>query len=90
MSLTINTSKISGVLLPDGWHEVKPGTFAIDTFELGVEVHRADNAAEKEFIVEYNGGLGFRFVTNSGPDDDFIEIKAAPLTSIRAVRYSAV
>jgi hypothetical protein len=33
MSLEINENLVNAVLLPDGWHEIKCGSFFIDAYE---------------------------------------------------------
>lgn len=34
MSLAINPDKVTEVLLVDGWHKVKKGTFSVDAYEF--------------------------------------------------------
>jgi hypothetical protein len=75
MSLLIDVRKITAVLLADGWHNVTPGTFNLDSFEFGVG----------DDCIHYggNGGVcstGFEFKDDNG------DLIAGPLTAVLAVR----
>lgn len=79
MSLAINPANVTGVLLADGWHDVEPGSFAIDAYEY----------VEPDGFVALGGGTvagvpstGFAFALAA---EDQFGI-TGPLTSILAVR----
>lgn len=82
MSLAIDTAKVSGVLLVDGWHAVIPESFDLDAYEY---VYPREN---KDDILVHGGGqsgvcaCGFMF-REEGVDG----ILSGPLTAIIAVRY---
>lgn len=81
MSLAIDVTRVVSVLLADGWHEVKKGTFVLDAYEYGV-------STEEGFDLLHGGGragvcsTGFQFVTSQ--DDRLVEM-SGPLTAILAV-----
>jgi len=85
MSLAINEYAVTAVLLADGWWQVKPESFFLDSYEF-MENGSADSR------VSHPGGrsgicpTGFSFV----PDDDSDQFVKGPLTSIIAVREHLV
>jgi hypothetical protein len=50
MSLAIQASTVRAVLLADGWHEIEPGSFDIDAYEIG-----------ESYDAAYKGGLSAKF-----------------------------
>ena len=87
MSLAIDVDKVKGVLLSDGWYEVKDRSFVLDSYEYLWWPEGADGAKIEEPDVVHGGGqsgvcaTGFTFKGNEG---DWI---SGPLTAIEAVRY---
>lgn len=83
MSLAINPREVTAVLLTDGWHTVRTGTFTIDSYEYV----RPSKNPDKDGLLLHGGGhsgvcaAGFEFTTT-----DSGEIVCGPLTSIHAVR----
>jgi hypothetical protein len=82
MSLLINPAKVSRVLLADGWHDVKPGSFYLDSYEYG-EMY--ENHGDVKFDMQFRGGVcslvpstGFSFDTGMGR-------VRGPITAILAV-----
>jgi len=77
MSLAIQTNDVVGVLLADGWHEVKRGSFDLDAYEF-----------EKDQVEVHGGGksgvcaTGFTF--RDLDDGCFM----GPLTSVLSVRIA--
>jgi len=84
MSLAIDINKISDVLLVDGWHDIKEGSFSIDSYEY-LFFYKGDDAT-----IVHEGGQsgvcesGFVF-TDRGTDN----CVAGPLTSILAIKVSS-
>ena len=76
MSLAIDIGRVTAVLLVDGWHEIRDGTFNLDTYEF--QQGDASVHAEGDSGIS---GTGFSF--KSGAD----EFMAGPLSAILAVRY---
>ncbi|MEV0374832.1 hypothetical protein AB0I10_34485 [Streptomyces sp. NPDC050636] len=74
VSLAINPDAITAVLLPDGWHDVRSGTFVLDAYEY-VEGDDVTHGGGQSGIC----ATGFEFATGR-------EWIAGPLTSILAVR----
>ncbi len=75
MSLAIDVEHIDEVLLPDGWHTVGRGSFALDAYEFiedGVLSHGGGNSGVC--------ATGFVFKEVEG------SYLRGPLTAIRAVR----
>lgn len=71
MSLWIKVEKIDGVLLADGWHDIKVGSFYCDAFELMEDSYSSQPKHES---------TGFGAISVDG-------VKFyAPLSSILAVR----
>ena len=78
MSLYIETEKITGILLSDGWHEIVPGSCGHDAYEY---------IQEDRFIAQPKAettGLGWR-ETIVGDDNNSRRVYAA-LNMIHAVR----
>ncbi len=78
MSLEIDVAKVRAVLLPDGWLDIKVGTFEVDAYEF-----RSD-----KMLVHAGGqggvsATGFRFRDNSN------NLVCGPLTTILAMRTLA-
>lgn len=91
MSLAIDPGEVTAVLLVDGWHEVEPGSFYLDSYEFA---EPGDNGH-----ILHGGGdsgicaVGFACTTVLSPLGGEIEIPlsfastiSGPLTSILAVR----
>lgn len=79
MSLLIDAKTITGVLLADGWHNVVPDTFGLDSYEYiyGDYDHLMHGGG--------NSGVcatGFTFSEELGTSI------SGPLTAILAVRHS--
>lgn len=79
MSLYIEESKVSSVLLADGWHSVLDNSFETDSYEF----HSGDYLTVGGGAVPGVPHTGFRFT-----DDDYNTV-AGPLTAILAVRTLA-
>ena len=80
MSLAISVESVAAVLLSDGWHEIKAGSFELDSYEFGYPF----NNAEMKFI--HLGGQGGVCATGFQFDEaDGIRFYG-PLTAIQAVR----
>lgn len=85
MSLAIDVSTVTAVLLPDGWHNVADHSFDIDSYEF-VEPH-PDSHRDPYALL--SGGQephipasGFRFIEDDGEATPI----EGPLTSVLAVR----
>lgn len=66
MSLAIRAKKIEAVLLEDGWHEVKRGTFWWDAFEvLAAELDDPDFCFQTD-VAQGAESLGFGFTDDRG------------------------
>lgn len=76
MSLAIDIGRVTAVLLVDGWHEIRGGTFNLDAYEFQQEDASVHGAGDSRVCA-----TGFSF--KSGAD----EFMAGPLTAILAVRY---
>lgn len=78
MTIEITTTGVTAVQLPDGWHEVRVGSFK-------VAPHLYDNRSGPDdglgFLHEVEAGSGFTFVTLDGQN------VSGPLGSIVAVRH---
>lgn len=81
MSLFIDVERINRILLPDGWHDIKLGSFLVDAYEF-VETGSNPNS----FTLLFGGGTsslipssGFSVIDQTG-----VRI-VGPLTSILAV-----
>lgn len=75
MSLSIEVQKVTGILLPDGWHEVVPDSLWFDAFELIEPGDRYSAQPKAE-----STGISWQEPTNAGV------AFYAPLTSLLAVR----
>ena len=99
MSLAIDVEKVKAVLLSDGWHEIMPKSFSIDSYEFleypdGYDHkkggwHQRDkfNETMTPFILHGGGNNG---VCASGfwfREKVSREVVFGPLTSILAVKY---
>ena len=71
MSLAIREQEVVGMLLADGWHDVEPGTFFIDSYEY---IHEDGSLSV--------GGIGAGFHAEDLKQGEM----AGPLSSILAVR----
>jgi hypothetical protein len=75
MSLTIDASKVSAVLLADGWYEISDGSFKLDAYEF--------LSGGRTLLVAGSGKagseLGFGFNCNGN-------YFRGPLTAVLAVR----
>jgi hypothetical protein len=80
MSLAIQIDKVTHVLLPCGWYEVKNRSFDTDAYEF-VEGERPLGGGDG-VLVPYTG---FRFVVKDDSEGPDLVIKG-PLTSVLAVR----
>ncbi|MEU1509947.1 MULTISPECIES: hypothetical protein [unclassified Kitasatospora] len=72
MGLHVNANEVVAVLLSDGWHGVKPGTFAVGPFAFGSSMEGGS--------IDIAGQPGFRFTTQDGP------VITGPLSSVLAVQ----
>jgi hypothetical protein len=83
MSLPIDPSTVTAVLLADRWHVVGQGSFTLDTYEFEYaeepEVLHGVGAGEY-FSGTRGGGQGFRFIEGR----DYV---SGPLTAVLAVRH---
>lgn len=80
MNLTVPAADVVAVLLPDGWHDVRPGTLAVDVDGLTLAVPDAQDGWRE---VDHGNGPGVRFVEPGGT------VVVAPLAAVLAVRRSA-
>ncbi len=81
MSLPVQIKKIVGVLLDDGdWHEVRPGSMAVNKFELA----DGDDTLIRGGSIPGVSSTGMVFQENEGG-----RMIACPITSVKAVRYRA-
>ncbi|MCC2641383.1 MAG: hypothetical protein K0S45_1796 [Nitrospira sp.] len=79
MSLAVQIKKIVGVLLDDGdWHEVRPGSMAVNKFELA----DGDDTLVRGGSIPGVSCMGLAFKENEGG-----LMIACPITSVKAVRY---
>lgn len=76
MSLAINTDKVTGVLLADGWHDVKGKSFDLDSYEYVWEDRLVHGGGASDVCA-----TGFTFTDGQGSR------YAGPLTAIQAVTY---
>lgn len=76
MSLAINISEVTEVLLADGWHDVADTSFDVDDYDFSED--KVILPIRERGPVPY---AGFQFKTNSG------ELIAGPLTSVLAVKH---
>ena len=82
MSLAVQIKKIVGVLLDDGdWHEVRPGSMAVNKFELA----DGDDTLVRGGSISGVSCMGLAFKENEGG-----LMIACPITSVKAVRYRVV
>ena len=72
---SIDVAKVRGVLLADGWHEVKTGT----SFEVGSYGYMKGGQGVPPQL--FDRKAGFTFMDNHG-------LVTGPLTSVLAVRTS--
>ncbi len=83
MSLAIDVTRVTHVLLADGWHEVADGSFTVAPYEFG---RPADTRADDLAVLYNSGSMG------TGPMGfEFTEARTSaliggPLTSVIAVR----
>jgi hypothetical protein len=79
VSLYINTNKVTAVLLADGWHDVVPNTFDLDSYEMhdGAE-YLLLGGGQADGVCQ----IGFGFIEEEEPDTTVY----GPLTSILAVK----
>lgn len=83
MSLGIKIDLVRCVLLADGWHWVRPGSFDIDAYEfLDGEVTTLEGG-ECQVVAS----MGFRFEEPDEMEKERFEVVIGPLTSILAVKY---
>ncbi len=81
MSLAVQIKNIVGVLLDDGdWHEVRPGSMAVNKFELADD----DDILVRAGSISGVSGMGLVFQEREGG-----RMIACPITSVKAVRYGA-
>jgi len=89
MSLDIDPQRVMRVLLADGWHEVSPGTFDLDSYEYCKP--RPEGVKEEYSDILHGGGAsgicatGFVFEDGDGNQIEGSKV-AGPLSSILAVR----
>lgn len=74
MSLFIDTNTIRAVLLGDQWHDVKGGTFDVDSYEFQQDETLVHGGGRSDVCA-----TGFTFLTDSGAR------MWGPLTAIQAV-----
>lgn len=74
--MPIETSNITAVLLADGWHQIKPGSFEETAFVIGEPGRYDDILGPREGI-----GPGFTFSEVDGRE------VSGPMTSVLAVRH---
>lgn len=80
MSLYINAEQVTSVLLNDGWHEVKSGSFYLDSYEFA-EDHTAGG------LLLHGGGNSGVCATGFSFDTAASNFRiAGPLTAIHAVK----
>jgi hypothetical protein len=75
MSLSIDVDKVTGVLLPDGWHDVADNSFDVDAYEFvhhGETIHRGGEGGVTSEGFRFKDGGGQRFY--------------GPLTTLQAIR----
>lgn len=77
VTLTLRPHDVAAVLLPDGWHDVRPGTFTVDADGMTFRVVPNDDYGD----VLHGDGAAVRFLE---PPHNFVVL--APLESVRAVR----
>lgn len=89
MSLQINESKITRVLLADGWHDCQG--FGLDAYEFGT-YHRAQGYTSGfDFTVSHGGGQSGVCATGFTFNDESTGTQVAgPLTAILAVAGSGI
>ena len=76
MSLEINENLVNAVLLPDGWHEIKCGSFFIDAYE-----YRTSDGDLVTFSPQSGVSYqGFCFIDNENAQH------CGPLTAVHAIR----
>lgn len=92
MSLKIDPAEIIAALLADGWHDVEPNSFDIDSYEFVVPAPDDPGPLEddEDFVMHGGGQSG---VCASG--FFFVERKTAsrfagPLTSLLAIRLKGL
>lgn len=91
MSLLIDPRKVTEVLLADGWHRVKPGSFDVDAYEYGFHY---ESDGDIKYSMSLEGGqcslvpsTGFSFIDIRADDD---RRTSGPLTSIIAVNHKPI
>ncbi|WP_371484077.1 hypothetical protein [Kitasatospora sp. NBC_00315] len=75
MSLHVNANEVAAVLLTDGWHEAKSGTFRVGPFAFA--------GATDGSSADIGRQPGFRLTTGEG------SVVTGPLSSVLAVRLEA-
>lgn len=86
MSLRIDAQKVVQVLLADGWHQIEPKSFSIDSYEF-LEFED-DPAPDSDGFLLHGGGQsgvcasGFTFIEGAFA-------VSGPLTAVLAVRERA-
>lgn len=100
MSLFIHPSKVTHVLLADGWHKVDfevgqsyvvgdgktpQSTFDLDSYEYGYS-YRYSNHHDEKFRVLHGGGQEGICATGFTFREDKVQI-SGPLTSVLAVKH---
>lgn len=93
MSLEINVKKVAAILLLDGWHDVKVGTFDLDAYEFFA------GDPDRAPIAHIGGdsgisATGFQCRINYDrnwelPGKPSGDVIAGPLSSILAIRYTS-
>jgi hypothetical protein len=85
MSLAIDVTRVTHVLLADGWHEVADESFSVAPYEFARPANTG--ADERDFVVLYNSSnmgtdpMGFGFT-----EARMSALISGPLTSVIAVR----
>lgn len=88
MSLAIDTDKVVGVLLADGWHGVAAKSFDIDSYEF---LYYHNPSDPSDFMMSHGGGQsgvcasGFMFTETYEGTSGGAKVYG-PLTAILAVR----
>jgi hypothetical protein len=89
MSLAIDTNRVTRVLLIDGWHDVEPGSFDLDSYEFGYVPDSYLPKGLVSFQPTHRGGesgvcaTGFTFI-EQGTD----VVVYGPLTAVHAVEVA--
>jgi hypothetical protein len=89
MPLAIDIAYVEAVLLGDGWHMVRPGSFVLDRVQFVTSTE--EQAKDESFDVVYPrptepGLLVFAFIERDQTSGDLRSL-VGPMASIEALRY---